>query len=329
MLEALSVLAPMFVILGVGFVAGFFRRFRDGATGINNFVFTVSLPCFIYISIATADLPDSFPWQVWVLALVFPAIFAALVYYGTRLLTPKYEDQAAPLSMTSSYGNVGYFGIPMTIGLLGPEAAVPAAIVHLLHNLVFLIGYPIMRGNSNRTPPQTSATVETARGVQTTLRRIGREIIFRALLNPVTISTALGVIVVAFNIPVPGLIDQSVELLGATAIPLALFSVGVAMQPAFASLRSGGLSLRLVLSGIGLKNVIFPLATLALAWAFRHDMGAGWFGTVYLMATMPMSTSGYILSERYDESGDLAAAVLAGTTILSIVTVPLLAALVT
>lgn len=321
MLEALTVLAPMFVIFGIGFVAGYSPGFRRGAKGLNDFVFSIALPCFIYISIATAELPDSFPWQVWVLALVFPALFSILVYYGTRWLTPKHRGHAAPLSLSASYGNVGYFGIPMTIALLGTEAAVPAAIVHLLHNLVFLIGYPIMRSDNGESDQEP-----TQRASQSTLRRIGREIVFRALLSPVTISTLLGVAVVAFAVPVPGVITGSLELLAATAIPLALFSVGIAMHPALASLRAGGLTLGLVLSGIGLKNVIFPLATLGLAWVFRHDMGAGWFGTVVLMAAMPMSTSGYILSERYDESGDLAAAVLAGTTIFSIVTVPILSA---
>lgn len=321
MLEALAVLAPMFVIFGIGFVAGYSSRFRRGATGLNDFVFSIALPCFIYISIATADLPESFPWQVWALALVFPAVFAVVVYYGTRWLMPKHRDHAAPLSLSASYGNVGYFGIPMTIALLGTEAAVPAAIVHLLHNLVFLIGYPVLRGDDQEQQQDPTEGLQ-----QSTLRRIGREIVSRALLSPVTISTLLGVAVVAFAIPVPDVITGSLELLAATAIPLALFSVGIAMHPALASLRAGGLTLGLVFSGIGLKNVIFPLATLGLAWMFRDAMGAGWFGTVVLMAAMPMSTSGYILSERYDESGDLAAAVLAGTTLLSIVTVPIVSA---
>lgn len=323
MLEALTVLAPMFVIFGVGFGAGYNRRFQRAATGLNDFVFSIALPCFIYISIATADLPESFPGHVWVLALIFPAVFSVLVYYGTRWLTPQHRTQAAPLSLSSSYGNVGYFGIPMTIALLGTEAAVPAAIVHLLHNLVFLIGYPVIRGNPNDAAQSTSGAVSNS----STLRRIGQEILTRAVLSPVTISTLLGITVVALALPVPQVITGSIELLGATAIPLALFSVGIAMHPAIKSLRSGGLSLGLVLTGIGLKNILFPLATLGLAWMFQDAMGTRWFGTVILMAAMPMSTSGYVLSERYDVSGDLAAAVLAGTTILSIVTVPLLAAM--
>jgi len=316
MLEALAVLAPMFVIFAIGFIGGYSSKFQRGAKGLNDFVFSIALPCFIYISIATTDLPDSFPWQVWVVALIFPGAFAVAVYYVTHWLSTTHRMLAAPLSLSASYGNVGYFGIPMTIALLGSQAAIPAAIVHLLHNLIFLVGYPILRGN-------TANSAHAAQG--NTIQRLSQEILSRAILNPVTISTILGVVVVAFNVPVPELVTDSLELLAATAIPLALFSVGIAMHPALASIRSGGLSLSMVLSGIGVKNIIFPLASFALVWVLPHGMGADWFNTLILMAAMPMSTSGYILSARYDESGDLAAGVLAGTTLLSIVTVPVLA----
>src|SRR5699024_9463750 len=213
------------------------------------------LPCFIYISIATTDLPDSFPWQVWVVALIFPGAFAVAVYYVTHWLSTTHRMLAAPLSLSASYGNVGYFGIPMTIALLGSQAAIPAAIVHLLHNLIFLVGYPILRGN-------TANSAHAAQG--NTIQRLSQEILSRAILNPVTISTILGVVVVAFNVPVPELVTDSLELLAATAIPLTLFSVGIAMHPALASIRSGGLSLSMVLSGIGVKNIIFPLGSFAL-----------------------------------------------------------------
>src|SRR5699024_3188447 len=155
-----------------------------------------------------------------------------------------------------------------------------------------------------------------------------REIVSRIFLSPATVCTILRIVVVAFSIPVSSITTASLELLSPTAIPLALFSVGIAMHPALASLRSGMLSLGMVMAGIGLKNIIFPLVTLGLAWIFRDAMRPGWFGTVFLMATMPMSTSGYILSERYDGSAHLSAAVLAGTTRLSILTVPILVSVV-
>src|SRR5699024_5587149 len=154
------------------------------------------------------------------------------------------------------YGNVGYFGIPMTIALLGPDAAVPAAIVHLLHNLVFLIGYPILRGERS----QASGHADSQRSNRS-LSRIGREIVSRIFLRPFTISTLLRLVVVSFSITVSNIIPVSLELLSSTAVPLALFAVGIAMHPSLASLRSCLLSFGMVMAGIGLENIIFPLVT--------------------------------------------------------------------
>lgn len=325
MLAALTVLAPMFVIFGIGFAAGYVNSFRKQTGGLNQFVFLISLPCFVYVAITTAELPDSFPWQVWVLALVFPAVAFFLIYIGIYWLTPKHRQHAAPLALSSTYGNVGYFGIPMTIALLGNDAAIPAVLVHLLHNLVFLVGYPILKGDQTQRP---TTAPRSDRSTTLSIQKMGKDILVRVFFNPVSISTVLGLIVLVFEVPVSAFLNDSLELLGQTAIPLALFSVGIAMHPAWESLRSGKISLGLVLSGVGLKNIVFPVATLALAWIIGQSVSTGWMGTIILMAAMPMSTSGYILSERYDPSGDLAAAVLAGTTLLSIVTIPALAALV-
>ena len=325
MLAALTVLAPMFVIFGVGFSAGYAQSFRKRAAGLNQFVFFISLPCFVYVAITTAELPDTFPWQVWALAFVFPAIAFLIVYAGVYWLTPKHREHAGSLALSSTYGNVGYFGIPMTIALLGNDAAIPAVLVHLLHNLVFLVGYPLLRTEQTQTPAQDSSTHQST---TSTIQKVGKEIVVRVFYNPVTISTILGLLVVIFEVPIPAFLTDSLELLGQTAIPLALFSAGIALHPAWASLRSGRINLGLVLSGISIKNLVFPAATLGLAWLVAQTISADWLGTIILMSAMPMSTSGYILSERYDETGDLAAAILAGTTLLSIITIPALAALV-
>lgn len=325
MLAALTVLAPMFVIFGVGFAAGYATSFRKRAAGLNQFVFFISLPCFVYVAITTAELPDTFPWQVWVLAFVFPAVAFLLLYAGVRWLTPRHRNHAGALALSATYGNVGYFGIPMTIALLGHDAAIPAVLVHLLHNLVFLVGYPLLRGDQEHQSADGSARPQYR---TSTIRRVSKEIIVRVFYNPVTISTIVGLLVVVFDLSLPGFLTDSLQLLGQTAIPLALFSAGIALHPAWASLRSGRIQLGLVLSGIGIKNIIFPAVTWALALLIAQNVSADWVATIVLMAAMPMSTSGYILSERYDDSGDLAAAILAGTTLLSIITIPALATLV-
>src|SRR5699024_1996252 len=80
MLEALTVLAPMFVIFAIGFIGGYSSKFQQGAKGLNDFVFCLALPRFHYIPTPPPDLPGSFPWPVCIVALLVPRIFALALY---------------------------------------------------------------------------------------------------------------------------------------------------------------------------------------------------------------------------------------------------------
>src|SRR5699024_12679213 len=101
-LNILSVLALMFGIFAIGFLGVYSSQFQHGAKGLNDFVFSFALPCFTSVSIAPTDLPGSFPWQVWIVALLFPGIFAVAVYYVTRWLSTTHRRLAAPLSLSAS-----------------------------------------------------------------------------------------------------------------------------------------------------------------------------------------------------------------------------------
>src|SRR5690625_2040882 len=105
MLAALTVLAPMFVILGFGFAAGYLKSFRERAGGLNQFVFFISHPCFVYVAITTAELPDRLPWQVWVLAFALPAVAFLLVYAGVYWLAPGHRQPASPLYVAHARAN--------------------------------------------------------------------------------------------------------------------------------------------------------------------------------------------------------------------------------
>lgn len=317
MFDVLTTLLPMFAILLLGFFLGFNRDFASGNKFLNTFVFIISLPAFNYSMIVSSTMPDNFPWQVFLLAGALPIVYSLSVYWLARSTGGKYQDDAAPAALAGSFGNVGYFGLPITIALLGSQSAIPIAVVALFHNMIFLIGYPLARAQPSDTGGKSVSTSQKIGNAFLTLVR-----------NPVAISTALGIAVVAWDIPLPGALSGSVELLGNTAVPLSLIAVGIAMHSALAGLRSGGISGWMVLGGVLSKNLGLPLATWGLALVFWQGLDPIWAGVLVLLAAMPSSTTVYILSDRFDPNGRLAAAILSGTTLASIVTIPLIAALV-
>lgn len=327
MLEMLAVIGPMFLVIGVGFAAGFIPRFRSGQDHLNGFLFYFALPTFIYTAMVTAPPDAGFPLlAVAIVAVVTPLVSIAL-YYGSRLFGARGREGAAATSLAGSFGNVGYFGIPVAISVLGPEAGLAAGIVHMLHNLIYLNGYPLVRTIVASRAEQAGAA-GTGGGVGHLLRTQVGPILKRALLlNPVFIAMATALLVVFTPLALPGAIDESVGLLGQTAVPLALFCVGLALHPAIEGIRSGGVPKRLIALGTLGKILVLPVLTWLAVLPFYDQLGPIWAGTLVIIAAMPSSTTVYVFAQQYEGDGRLAASILVTSTLACLLTLPLLAEL--
>ncbi|GAA1108140.1 AEC family transporter [Nesterenkonia jeotgali] len=343
MVAMLAVIGPMFLVIGVGFAAGFIPRFRSGQDHLNGFLFYFALPTFIYSAMVTAPPTAGFP----VLAVVIVAVVTPLVsiglYYASWLFGARGRKGAAATSLAGSFGNVGYFGIPVSISVLGPEAGLAAGIVHMLHNLIYLNGYPLVRTvvtaraeqrsaeyhrSAAGSAPETPEGTGGLSGVWHLLRTQIGPILKRALLlNPVFIAMALALLVVFSPLRLPAPVDESVSLLGETAVPLALFCVGLALHPAIEGIRSGGVPKRLITLGTTGKILILPVLTWLAVLPFYDQLGPIWAGTLIIIAAMPSSTTVYLFTQQYEGDGRLAASILVTSTLACLLTLPMLAEL--
>jgi malonate transporter and related proteins len=94
----------------------------------------------------------------------------------------------------------------------------------------------------------------------------------------------------------------------------------LAAQPISRSTASAAASVALI------KLVIYPLTVWCLlAYIFRLD--PFWIGTGVLIASLPSASSNYVLAQRYAASPDLVSAGIVLSTIVSVVTVPLVGGL--
>lgn len=321
MLEMLTVIAPLFVIILLGFGAGFASRFRSAAPALNGFVFYFALPTFLFSSMTQAPDISSFPWAMPLIVLLVTPLVSVALYYVCRLLGRSTRDGAAPASLAGTFGNVGYFGIPISVGVIGPEAGLAAALVHMLHNIFYMNTYPVVR-----TLVTQSATGERPRGITEIWRiRIWPVVKRGVLKNPMFAAIGLGLIVVFGDIALPELVEEPITLLGDTAVPLALFCVGLALHPALEGVRSGGVPLTPIALGTAAKLLVLPLLTYAAVLPFYDQLGPEWAGVLIILAATPSSTTVFLFSEEYDGDGRLAAAILVASTGLSIISLPLIA----
>lgn len=247
MIEMLGVIAPLFVLILLGFAAGFATRFREAIPYLNAFVFYFALPCFIYTSITAAPSVGSFPLAVPLIVLTVTPALAVGLYYLCRGLGGLSKDLAAPVSLAGSFGNVGYFGIPISIGLLGPEAGLTAGIVHMVHNIFFMNGYPLVRTAVLTRAREGSAGSfgELWRGQLWPILRRG------LLLNPVFWFMVLSLVVVLTPFGMPDLFNEPVAMLREHSGSAGPVLCGAGPSSSFAGVRSGAVPLLAVGIGTG------------------------------------------------------------------------------
>ncbi|MET3936656.1 AEC family transporter [Arthrobacter sp. OAP107] len=307
---------PLFLGILIGYLASYGRKFQANAEpALNAFVFYVALPALLFVVSADADLSQGVPRAFPALVLV-PTIAFSLIAFGIFWLTSRRDlNGSVAASLAATYGNVSYLGIPVMLGILGPAGGLPTVLAQLLHNLIFVLGYPLAH-----------EMLFTSREASSSKWRAAGATITKAIVrSPIIWAIALGVSVSVIRIEVfPPLMDFAHMLAGAAA-PGALFAIGLTLRGAFAVFRAGELRLAPVWLASTGKLVLLPAITAGAVFLTAPDMPHSWLITLVLMAGMPTSATAFVLSQASGGEGRTVAAVILVTNILGILTLPLAA----
>jgi predicted permease len=134
--------------------------------------------------------------------------------------------------------------------------------------------------------------------------------------EPIIYSVIASLIFIIKGSRPPDILLRTADLLGAFTIPLMLLSLGVTLAhlKIISIKRSLLLALLRVSMGFGVS--------LALAYAFKLSPEAR--GVFVLQCSMPVAVFNYMLAERYNTSPQENAELLMTSTLLSLVTLPLI-----
>ncbi|NLE98059.1 MAG: AEC family transporter [Propionibacterium sp.] len=301
MLDVLLAIIPLYILISLGLVASRIPGLKGADASLNTFVFWFALPAFLFDSVATAPSGAGLPPSMFIVTFVATLLFFCVVYLGAVLLGLK--RLAGPLAAAAGYGNVAYLGFPVILSVFGQQAALPMALAAMTHNILFLVGYPVL-----------ASFRQGGEG------NIGRALLKAVPYNPTIVSVLLGLVFYATGWSLPGLIMTPISMMAQAVIPVALFAVGLALPPAIKALMNGGSSILAVLVVSVLKSVALPLLTWGAAVLFIPDPTGVLTGTLVLMAAMPTGVNAFTMAQEFDGEGRLVAAVIAVSTVLTLVT---------
>ncbi len=303
MSQILAITVPLFVIIGIGFVAA--RSALFGAAefrALGTFVLYVALPALIVRAFSQRSLAEMFNLH-YVLAygLGSLVVFALGIVVMRLLRQPRAAGAMAALGMTCS--NTGYIGYPLAALVVGPVATTALALNMLVENLLVI--------------PLVLALAERASGSGKGWRVQLLETASRLLRSPLILALAAGVLLslTGWQMPLP--LARPVDMLATASGPVALFVVGGLLHGT--EVRGLVAPLGLIVAGklvlhpaaVALGLQLFPVADASLAMA------------AVLMAGVPMVAIYSVLGQRFGQ-GRLCAAALLCSVLGAFVTVNVL-----
>lgn len=133
--------------------------------------------------------------------------------------------------------------------------------------------------------------------------------------NPLLLACLAGLVWNLLALPLPRLLVEPLTVLARATLALGLLAVGAALEPVPAGTAVGVL----VPAVVG-RLVVEPLLAIGLARALGLDGVA--LGVVALCAAVPTSSTAYILARLLGGDAELTAAIATLTTVLAILTLP-------
>lgn len=267
--------------------------------GLTDILLEIALPCMIITSF-------SFPYDEGVKSNVFKTFYYSFATYGIvtivskLLMQPVKEEKKLILHFANIFTNTGYIGFPILNAVYGAEAVMYGSIFNMFF-VIFLWTYGIMifKGKAEK-------------------KELLKEIL-KAVKNPSLIAVYLGIAMMIFDLKLPVVISASASSIGSMTGPISMIIVGALCYRI--NLKE---HLRdwTIYYGIAVKLIIIPAILYSISLLIRDRSIVS--NSVIILASMPAAAMTSIFADSFNIKRDYAAVVVVATTLLSVITLPVL-----
>ena len=198
------------------------------------------------------------------------------------------------------YSNSGFIGIPLTLGIFGQIGVFYLTAQLTISNLLMWThGVAVMQGTKDFTNVK------------------------KALITPPFIATIIGFIAFIIGFRLPDVLSRPIEMVGSMNTPLAMIIAGVSISKAnFGKIIKNKNIYQLCL----IRLIIIPLTVIGAFSLFNVQSTIT--GTLIIAAACPVATNAILFAYRYERDHLYASELFVASTILSMLTIPLLVLLI-
>jgi len=296
-MNAVETIIPIIVMIIIGYTLKRTDILKaEHSIALNKIVINIAIPSLIFLAIYDIDLS--------ILPVVAPipficmltGVLSGLIAYIFATIKKYPKKTRWSILLTSAMSNSGFLGYPVVLGVFGVEGLV-RAVFYDLGSMILFIAFGVL-------------LLLIYGGKYTTIFR-------KALIFPPLWAVALAVTLNFINFDIGFLVSNILDYLSGAAIPLIMISLGLSLE--FKGIKE---NVRAVFSVSLIKLFISP----AIALSIVTILGIGGLErqVTIIGAAMPSAMLSLVLAITYDLDIETTAACIFASTLISMVTIPLI-----
>ena len=209
----IEIIAPIFGIVLIGWLAARLQAFDEAATrGLSLFAFNFAIPIMLVRTLSRAELPPEPEWRLVVVYFAGAGIVFTLGLVAARRLFDRPGAEPAIFGISAAFSNTIILGIPLVLQAYGEAAAVPLSLIVAFHSALLFTA--------------TTVAAEAGIGGKVPAPALARNILKGLATNPILWGIGAGLALNLQGLRLPAVADRLAEILGAAALPAALFALG-------------------------------------------------------------------------------------------------------
>ncbi len=265
----------------------------------------VATPCMVFSSITSRDYDPSIllsTVQMFGLSALFFALTSLIGYFlAAKVFKVPSKDLGVYISGFAGINN-GFMGFPITLALFGTEVFYYMVIFNIVLNIYLYSGCPLLLS------------------IGYGKKNFNMKYLVKTLANPSTIVCIVSMFMLVNGLHLPDILFESIDMVGDITVPLSMLVVGMQLGASNAKnvLKNGkliGMSL--------IKMLIVPLMMfLIVNWL---PIAVAVKVAVILGSAFPCAVIVSAITLLENKNATLASEIVAFTTFISVVTIPLAA----
>lgn len=289
----------LFVLIGVGFACGKKGILTDiSSKKITDIVLYVVTPC-VMISAFQREFSVELLGNILITVVCATAIIFATVFISKLIFRDKNEARKRVLQFSTIFSNCGFMSLPLQKAILGNDGWFYGSIFVAVFNvIVWSYGLVMMSGDKK----------------QLSIRKIA--------FNPGIAGVLLALILFVLRIHLPYIIIQPVEYLAALNTPLPMLIIGFYLSQA--DLKKAFTDAGAYLA-MAVRLAAVPLLAMVVMWALNVDKTI--MIACVIASAAPTAATTTMFAAKFNRDVELSVSVVASTTLVSIVSMPLVVAL--